>query len=66
MITAELETLIIVIVLLLVIIFWVGVSYVIRFPIVSDYTFRSETYHFENKTIAKLVVKPSETIYDNV
>ena len=48
MISDELETILIVILLFLVIMFWVGVSYVIRFPIILDY--RGDTYYYyENK-----------------
>ena len=54
MISDELETVLIVILLFLVIMFWVGVSYVIRFPIILDY--REDTYYYyENK--AKSTIK---------
>ena len=54
MISDELETILIVILLFLVIMFWVGVSYVIRFPIILDY--REDTYYcYENK--AKSTIK---------
>ena len=63
MISDELETVLIVILLFLVIMFWVGVSYVIRFPIILDY--REDTYYYyENK--AKSTIKlVSETDAEN-